>query len=204
MLAMSCHIEKGLNLKMTSDPHPWASNLPYLYTQVWTRLSRGVADKKAPARHPTLATVGADGRPHTRTIVLRSANTATHCLEFHTDLRSAKIDDLRHAPFAAVHIWDTSAHLQIRIEGLITILQGDDVAFTWARVPQASRSTYCVMLAPGQPITDALAYQKGDDYAHFGVLRMNVESIDVLHLGPNHRRARFDKSSDWTGKWLVP
>lgn len=42
---------------MSLDPHPWAQQLGTLYYHAWQRLVRGVHDRYAPARHPTLATV---------------------------------------------------------------------------------------------------------------------------------------------------
>ena len=55
------------------------------------RLLRGVRDRRAPTRHPTLATVTPDGRPKARTVVLRAADKQAGILELHTDLHSAKV-----------------------------------------------------------------------------------------------------------------
>jgi pyridoxamine 5'-phosphate oxidase len=109
---------------MKSDPHPWASDLAGLHSEVWLRLTRGVHDRHAPARHPTLATVSPDGRPQARTVVLRAADKAAGTLDIHTDLRSAKVADLRATPFAALHVWDAAAHLQLRLEAQFTLLTG--------------------------------------------------------------------------------
>jgi len=39
-------------------------------------IARGVADRRSPFRTPTLATVGVDGRPRLRTVVLRAFDAA--------------------------------------------------------------------------------------------------------------------------------
>jgi len=189
---------------MKPDPHPWADDLSQLYGQVWTRLIRGVHDRHAPARHPTLATVTAQGKPQARTVVLRATDKREGTLDIHTDLRSAKVEDLRVTPFAALHVWDHSAHLQIRLEARVTILIGRDVAAIWEGVPAASQLSYGGTPPPGQPIAKALDYTKASDAEAFVVLRLQVATIDVLHLGPNHRRARFDCETDWAGTWLAP
>ena len=189
---------------MKADPQPWAFDLSQLYTEIWARLTQGVHDRHAPARHPTLATVTPDGRPQARTIVLRAADKAAGSIDFHTDLRSAKVADLRITPFAAVHVWDASANLQLRLEAHVTLLTGPDVTATWARVPAASRLSYGSTPAPGQPISQALDYTKVADASSFVILRLAVTTIDALHLGPNHRRARFDRCDDWAGMWLAP
>ncbi len=189
---------------MTTDPHPWATTLDGLHQQVWTRLVRGVADRRAPARHPTLATLSPAGWPEARTVVLRAADPAAAVLEVHTDLHSAKVAALRANPRAAFHVWEASAHLQTRLMVEVTILTGDAVAATWARVPDPSRHGYGTTPPPGQPIAAALAYDKPADPASFAVLRCAVQAMDVLHLGPQHRRARFDRADGWAGQWLAP
>ncbi len=189
---------------MKPDPHPWACDLSQLYAQVWTRLPRGVHDRHAPARHPTLATVTPEGRPQARTVVLRAADKSAVTLDIHTHLRSAKVADLRVTPFAALHVWDSSAHLQMRLEAHVTILIGKDVAAIWEGVPAASQLAYGGTPTPGQPIETALDYTKACDPEAFVVLRLQVATIDVLHLGPNHRRARFDREDGWAGTWLAP
>ena len=89
---------------MKSDPHPWASDLAPLRAESLLRLTRGVLDRHAPARHPILATVSPDGRPQARTVVLRAADKTAGTLDTHTDLRSAKGTDLRANPFAALQV----------------------------------------------------------------------------------------------------
>lgn len=189
---------------MKPDLHPWAEDLSQLHAEVWLRLSRGVHDRHAPARHPTLATVTSDGWPQARTVVLRAADKPAGTLDIHTDLYSAKVQELRAAPFAALHVWDASAHLQVRLQARVTLLTGPDVAAIWAGVPEASRLSYGSNPAPGQPISQALDYTKKPDPARFAVVRLSVQTIDALHLGPNHRRARFDRFDDWAGEWLAP
>lgn len=45
---------------------------------------RGVDDRHAPARHPTLATVNSEGKPQARTVVLRAADQRSATLDIHT------------------------------------------------------------------------------------------------------------------------
>ena len=171
---------------MIRDPHPWASNLDTLHAQVWTCLIRGVKDRRAPARHPALATVAASGLPRARTVVLRSADRLTGCLDIHTDIHSAKVTELRARPHAALHVWDGAAHLQLRLE------------------TEGSRVSYGSQPPPGRPIAAALGYVKSPDPASFAVLRLRVDAVDVVHLGPDHRRARFERQDQWQGQWLAP
>ena len=93
---------------MNADPHPWARELGTLYDHAWHRVIRGVRDRHAPARHPTLATVSSEGLPQARTVVLRKADRTSGRLEIHTNLFSPKVVELKAtpdaAPFAVVHL----------------------------------------------------------------------------------------------------
>lgn len=180
----------------------WFETLEGVHAHVWARLAAGVADRTAPAREVVLATTSPTGWPEARTVVLRGA--AAGVLEVHTDLHSAKVASLRADPRAALHVWDAGAALQIRIEARVSIHSGAEVADTWARVPDPSRQSYGVTPPPGQPIADALAYVKKPDAATFAVLRCAVEAIDAVHLGSQHRRARFERLGGWAGQWLAP
>ncbi len=111
---------------------------------------------------------------------------------------------MRVTHFAALHVWDTSAHLQLRLEAHVTILNGKDVAASWEGVPAASRLSYVSTQAPGHPIAQALDYTKVSDAGSFVVLRLQISKLDALHLGPNHRRARFNRHKEWVGAWLAP
>lgn len=189
---------------MVTELHGWAAGLDTLLAQVWARLVRGVGDRHAPARHPVFATVAPDGTPEVRTVVLRAADPVAGTVDVHTDLRSAKVGALRLRPVAALHVWDAAAHLQTRVTASVEVLTGEAVAAMWARVPETSQDAYGTMPAPGTPIATALAYRKTPDPAAFAVLRCTVLGIDAVHLGPNHRRARFDRGDGWRGQWLAP
>ncbi|TVP71815.1 MAG: pyridoxamine 5'-phosphate oxidase [Rhodobacteraceae bacterium] len=189
---------------MSADPHPWARTLEGLHAQAWARLGRGVHDRHATARHPTLATVSAEGRPQARTVVLRGVERGSATLQVYTDLQSAKVAELRASPFAAVHVWDSGAHLQIRLQAEVTILSGVASAAIWAQLPQHGRSAYGSAPAPGAPVPAALDYSKTPDPSAFAILSLAVTEVDLLHLGTDHRRARFRRASGWSGEWLVP
>lgn len=189
---------------MATELHGWALELDGLRAQVWARLVRGVGDRHAAARHPVFATVAPDGTPEARTVVLRAADPLAATLDVHTDLRSAKVTALRLNPLAALHVWDDTAHLQTRITASVAVLSGEAVSALWLRVPETSQAAYGTMPAPGTAITAPLDYSKMPDPAAFAVLRCTVLAIDAVHLGPNHRRARFDRADDWRGQWLAP
>jgi pyridoxamine 5'-phosphate oxidase len=182
----------------------WFETLPGLWTGLWDCLAEGVARRDAPARHVVLATVGLDGGPEARTVVLRGADADAGVIEFHTDLHSAKVAELRRDGRAAVVVWDGERRLQVRLSVSVTELQGDAAAAIWEQVPDPSRQSYGVVPAPGTPIAGALDYEKCADRATFAVLLCELRRVDLVHLGEVHRRAGFARADGWAGRWLVP
>ena len=182
----------------------WWLTLEGIHARLWANLLAGVRDRNAPARHVVLATLGPDGWPEARTVVLRGADRAAALLEVHTDLHSGKVASLAALPRAALHVWDAAEQLQIRVQARVTVHSGAEVAAAWAKVPDPSRQSYGVTPPPGQPIAEALAYEKVPDPATFAILRCQAEAIDAVHLGERHRRARFERGDGWAGQWLSP
>ena len=170
----------------------------------WQRLTRGVADRRAAARHPVFATVSPDGAPEARTVVLRGASRADGTVEIHTDGGSGKITSLRSNPKAQLMVWDEKAKLQIRLSTYVTIHQGAEVSDRWKNVPEGSRIAYGASPNPGTPIPDAHAYTKLSSLEWFTVLTCRIESIELMQLIDPHRRAVFQRDSGWKGDWRVP
>ena len=189
-----------------TDPadHDWATSLPTLHGQAWKRLERGVADRRAPGRHPTLATVDDRGRPQARTVVLRAADRTDACLRVYTDRHSDKVEELQANPVAGLHFWDPGAHLQIRLQGDVRISAGESVRSVWERLSDHARDCYGRDPAPGNMLDDALAYRKWPEPDAFAVLEIRLQEMDILHLGRHHRRARYERSDGWAGHWIVP
>lgn len=183
-----------------SDPHDLVAFLDL----GWQRLTRGVADRRAAARHPVFATVSPDGAPEARTVVLRGANRHDGTVEVHTDGGSDKVTSLRSNSRAQLMVWDDRAKLQIRLSTRVTILQGGDVADRWQNVPDGSRMAYGASPPPGTPIPNAHAYTKLASLDWFTVLTCRIESIELMQLIDPHRRAVFMANDDWIGEWRVP
>ena len=102
----------------------WFETLEGLNSRLWQCLGRGVADRHHPARHPTLATIGPDGWPEARTVVLRGADPIAGTLTVHTDLHSAKVASLTAMPRAAFHVWIEKDRLQLRLACSVTLRHG--------------------------------------------------------------------------------
>ncbi|KAF0280096.1 pyridoxamine 5'-phosphate oxidase [Spiribacter aquaticus] len=189
---------------MTQERHDWAESLDGLLEQAWKRFGRGVADRRAAARHPTLATIDANGWPQVRTVVLRGADRAASQLRVYTDRKAGKVAELAAAPRASLHVWDQTAHLQIRVMAEAVVHTGTAVESIWSGLSAHAQRCYGFQPASGLAITDALDYAVWPQPEDFAVIELNVVYLEALHLGHRHRRAGFDRSQDWAAQWLVP
>ncbi|MDJ0822900.1 MAG: pyridoxamine 5'-phosphate oxidase family protein [Paracoccaceae bacterium] len=167
----------------------------------WQAMARGVADRRHPARHPTLGTLSADG-PQLRTVILRGWSDGV--AEIHTDAASGKVGQLQADPRAALHVWIDKSRLQLRLSTEVTVTLAD--AQRWARVPEASRTVYGGEPAPGTPITQPEDFQPAAEFARFTVLHCRVMLADILYLGAEgHQRAQYRRAEDgWDGSWVAP
>lgn len=184
--------------------------------EAWRRLARGAADRRSGFHTVQLATVGADGGPRVRTVVLRAVAPSLRLLRLHTDARSAKAAELAAEARVEVCGYDPQAKMQIRARGVATI-HGADVAAdaAWAASAQGSRMAYRGAVAPGEALErpgladpDGAVREPLSDLGreHFLALAIAVERLEWLHLAAGgHRRAVYA----WSGgalsaRWLAP
>ncbi len=200
---------------MSQQIPPFASSLADILAESWRLLARGVTDRRSVFHQMTVATIGLDGRPRLRTVVLRGCDVATRKLRFHTDNRSDKINEIRRDNRVGLHFYDATAKIQLRIEGLATLHTDDAFAdAAWAKAQIMSRQCYGIAPGPGTPL------ENGGDFAlpaltdestaagraFFCVAMIEVQSLEWLFLAASgHRRARFTHAADGsTSQWLAP
>jgi len=195
---------------------PASESLTQTYDRLWSCLESGVDTQRSPFTMMQAATLGLDGAPKVRTIVLRQVSRADRLLAFHTDARSEKVAELRRDPRIAVVANDLDALVQIRAEGVASIC--DDEAQRRA-IWQSSRPhtllLYRAPLRPGTPIESPEEARvtpnpgdaaTDDGYRNFCLVHVTVTRIDWLELArAGHRRAIFDVNDDgYEGRWIAP
>ena len=184
--------------------------LETLGTQSWSWLVLATADRDDPLRTPAVATLGWDGIPRARTVVLREADSAAWTLGFHTDVRSAKYDELLKSQAVTWLFYDAARSIQLRVMSTASVHTDDNIAErAWALSGLASRAAYVSERSPGSAIDaptasvflhDEAAAAHGR--ANFCTVRCRVHEFDVLQLHPGgHRRARV-RADD--AVWLAP
>jgi pyridoxamine 5'-phosphate oxidase len=180
--------------------------------QIWQLLQRGVADRKHGFHTPTVSTIGLDGKPKSRVMILRKAESAEKTLRLHADVRTQKWPELAKTSAISVSLYDVTQRVQLRVEGEAKLHNKDDVArAAWTGSQPMSRVGYGSMPGPGALIDSPDQFTLPESeamtdvgYENFGVIIVRVQSIEWLHLKQRqNRRAIFDLVNNET-QWLVP
>jgi len=182
-----------------------------IFADIQARLAAAVGDRRHAWRTPTLATIGRDGAPRARTVVLRGADAAGTRVWFHSDMRSAKCAELAADGRACLHFYDADAKLQLRLEGLAVLHCADATAqAAWQAAGLSARRTYAIEPGPGMPLDgpDDAAFVADADaaFARFVVVELAVASIEWLYLrAEGHRRLVFAQvAGKLEALWCVP
>lgn len=195
-----------------SDKQPWFlsdfNDEQVCYARVADHLTAGVADPHHPFHWPAVATVDGD-RPAVRTVVLRSFDTAARTATFHTDARSAKVDQLKRDPRIDLHLYDNAAQLQVIVIAAAELHHQDEVSRAeWVAASPGSRAAYGEPLPPGTVIaaddpvaaTPPIENVESSAYENFVVVICKITELEVLELLPSgNRRA----SLTWAGGTLA-
>jgi hypothetical protein len=197
-------------------PDPASESLAATYDRVWSCLESGVSAQRSPFTMLQAATLGVDGAPKVRTVVLRDVCRAARRLSFHTDVRSQKVAELRRDPRIAFVANDLDALVQIRAEGIASIVEDDaQRRALWRASRPHTLLLYRTPLAPATPIAspedahvaaNPRTTHADDGYQNFCVLHVTVTRVDWLELArAGHRRAVFDvNATGYAGRWIAP
>lgn len=179
-----------------------------LLKQIWQSLSDAAT---LPGNNFTLmnvSTVGLDGGPKARFVILRDFARAPERLGFATHNRSAKVAEIRANPAMAATFYDRERSVQLRLEGTAHIIDSDAERWrAWQKLAPHSQLQYDSMAVPGDPF-DASTNQQDDPstaFQRFAWIKFTLQRLDwlVLTSEPNHRW-RFDRTtSGWNGQRLV-
>ena len=226
---------KGQATSIRSSVYPWfmthktsesapddaPPRIEALLETAWASLRDGVADARHGWHQAAIASIGTDGGPDARTVVVRSADQGARTVGFHTDLRSGKIERFRADSRVGLLFYDRALRIQLRASGRATVHEDDSLAdAAWARSSLSSRRCYLAPMAPSSPI-DAFSPNLPSDLLHrvpdeaaseagrdnFALILCHLDVMEWLHLRHDgHVRARFswDASGACSSTWLAP
>lgn len=199
---------------MTYDLPSFLVDLDAVLEHGFDLLTKAVRLRSAPMHTPVVSTIGRDGRPRARVVVLRAFDRVRRQLRFHTDIRSDKFHELHVDPRIALTFYDAEEKIQLRIEGRATLHQNDESAnAAWASSQPISKLCYAVEPGPGHPIGTRDDFSLPRDRsesetgrAHFAAIIVAIDEMDFLWLGAAGNRRALYKFGDhqFDARWVVP
>ncbi len=151
--------------------------------KIWLMLNDAVKNRNSQFRIPTFI-CGDGNNIDGRIVVLRKSDEKNNLVQFHSDIRSDKIEILKKNSSAALLFYDKEEKIQVRLK------------------------VKCIINPSGlKPELDNFDYTKEQSemgYKNFTVIQCKIKSIEWLYLAAKgHRRARFDLENN-KDIWLVP
>lgn len=203
------------------DENEFYDDLAGTLERSWRLLETAVADPASPARTPVLISVDADGLAQGRTVVLRDFNRQQRQLKVYTDVRSAKVAQLRAQPNCTLVGYQPDPMIQLRLNTRAVIHHDNELTRdAWTVMPGPNRCNYLTDPDPGslsieptdgRPVitAESVPTQKENEiaYSHFSVIVFTVNELEWLYLPRRgHRRAQFiwDEADSLQSHWLIP
>ncbi|PIO48212.1 MAG: pyridoxamine-phosphate oxidase [[Chlorobium] sp. 445] len=193
--------------------------LEAILSEAWVLLEQGVKDRRSPMHTGVFTTIRGTF-PEARTVVLRSVDAKARKLYCHTDIRSAKVEDLRHNPNCAWLFYHPEHKIQLRFLGTATIHHSTPLAEArWKATKLMSRRCYATTLPPGTKVEEPSSglpdyliernptEQESEIAAeNFAVIETQVHALDWLLLdAKGHRRAKFEWQDEmFSASWTIP
>ena len=200
-----------------TDTVPYYEDFTEIKKKIWSMLNNAVKDRSSPFRIPVFS-CGNNENVESRIVVLRKSDENNSLVQFHSDIRSDKIDILKKNPKASFLFYDKELKIQVRLKVEAIINYNNDITKqSWEKTQHISRKCYLVDNGPGtisdeptsglKPELDNFDYtkeQSEEGYKNFTVIQCKIRSIEWLYLAAKgHRRARFDLETNKVN-WLVP
>ena len=192
-------------------------NLKEIQNKYWSMLDDAVTNRGSPFRIPVFMCAHQD-EIDGRIVVLRKSDRTNNLLQFHTDLRSPKVDILKKNNKASLLFYDKDEKIQLRVKVECEINnQNSTTEESWKKTQHISRRCYLTDSPPGtsseNPTSgmiskledfDYTMEQSEEGYKNFTVIKCMIKSIEWLYLAAKgHRRAKFDLENK-KESWLVP
>ena len=140
----------------------------------------------------------------------------------HTDIRAAKIEQIKNNPSVSWLFYDAKKRIQIRLKATAIIHLNDEISqIQWSKTPTKSRRSYITLAAPGSQHDEPTsgldpAFEARDPtieeseigQPNFAVVITQIESLEWLFLHHSgHRRAFFQYNTEGVllnSTWLIP
>jgi len=187
----------------------------------WRLLEEAIGDPTSPVRTPVLISISTGGLAQGRTVVLRGFNQQQRQLKIYTDVRSAKVTQLRAQPACTLVAYQPNPMMQLRLSTNAMVNHNNECTHkAWAVMPGPNRCNYLtdpdpgsisVQATDGRPVINAESVPTNNEneiaYSHFSVIIFTINELEWLYLPRRgHRRAQFiwDETNSLQSDWLIP
>ena len=186
--------------------------------KIWSLLTNAVKDRSSEFRTPVFI-CGNDQDLDGRVVVLRKVDQKNNIIQYHSDIRSSKIEKIKKNPNCSILFYGKEEKIQLRIKVICEVNYNNEVSKeSWKNTGHISRKCYLVTNGPGtisdKPTSgldnkfDNFSFTKEESevgYKNFCVIRCKIKSIEWLYLAAKgHRRALIDLKNSKNFTWLVP
>ena len=203
---------------MSQEVVSYYENSNEIEKKIWDLLTNAVSNRSSEFRTPVFI-CGHDNDLDGRVVVLRKADQKNNFVQYHSDIRSSKIEKIKKNPNCSILFYGKQEKIQLRLKTECKIHFGDEIAKeSWEKTGHISRKCYLVTNGPGtrseKPTSgldnkfDNFDFTKEESeagYKNFSVIRCKIKSIEWLYLAAKgHRRALIDLKGTKKFTWLVP
>ncbi len=203
---------------MSIEKVSYYENFSEIEKKLWSLLERAVNDRNSEFRTPVFICGDKDNLDG-RVIVLRKTDSKNNFIQFHSDIRSTKIEVIKNNPNCSILFYGKKEKIQLRMKISCEIHYKDEITKeSWDKTGHISRKCYLVSKGPGtkseKPTSgldnkfDNFNFTKKESeegYKNFCVIKCNIKSIEWLYLAAKgHRRALINLEGSKTFTWLIP
>ena len=186
--------------------------------KLWALLIRAVNDRSSEFRTPVFI-CGDKNNLDGRVVVLRKVDEKDLSVQFHSDIRSTKIEAIKKNPNCSLLFYGKKEKIQLRMKVESRLHYNDEITKeSWHKTGHISRKCYLVTKGPGtkseKPTSgldskfDNFDFTKEESeagYKNFCVIKCKIKSIEWLYLAAKgHRRALIKFQGSKKFSWLIP
>ena len=202
---------------MSQETVSYYEDFSEIEKKIWFLLTDAVKNRSSEFRTPVFI-CGNDKDLDGRVVVLRKADQQNNFIQYHSDIRSSKIEKIKKNPNCSILFYGKEEKIQLRVKAECVVNHDNEITKdSWEKTGHISRKCYLVTNGPGtesdKPTSgldnkfDNFDFTKEESeagYKNFCVIRCNIKSIEWLYLAAKgHRRALFDLKNN-KKNWLVP
>ena len=203
---------------MSKEQASYYENFSEIEKKLWSLLIEAVKDRGSEFRRPVFI-CGNDKDLDGRVVILRKADQKNSFIQFHSDIRSSKIEKIKKNSNCSVLFYGKKEKIQLRLKTECEVNFNNEITKeSWKKTGHVSRKCYLITNGPGtvseKPTSglngkfdnfDFTKEESEEGYKNFSVIKCKIKSIEWLYLAAKgHRRALIDFEESKKFTWLVP